>query len=154
MLSEHDLLDKWEPKVHSLLRNVSIRGWDYDDLVQFLRLEVLRAAKVFDVSRGVSFHTLVHKFMKMKIAWLMQKAKHKKFDYEYLQAAEKLEDETFDEIWDDTIQKLRLTPGELIILDLILCGYQRKEIKEMCVDSKSFGEVYRKLKEKIGGLKN
>ena len=42
---DNDLIKQWEPQVHKVARNVSVVGMDYEDIVQELRIGVMKAAK-------------------------------------------------------------------------------------------------------------
>ncbi|HAI41565.1 MAG TPA: hypothetical protein DCM40_27360 [Maribacter sp.] len=58
-----DLIEKWEPKIYKMLQNAYIEGWEKEDLVQELRLTIIRAAKKYDSNRNASFHTYLHTAM-------------------------------------------------------------------------------------------
>ena len=55
-----DLILQWEPKIQKMVSNTFIVGLDREDLAQELRMGIVKAAKAFDESRGISFHTYLH----------------------------------------------------------------------------------------------
>ena len=55
-----DLILQWEPKIQKMVSNTFILGLDREDLAQELRIGLVKAAKAFDESRGISFHTYLH----------------------------------------------------------------------------------------------
>ena len=55
-----ELLDKWEPKIHRMLQTTFILGMNREDIAQELRIAIVRAARHFDDSKKVSFHTFLH----------------------------------------------------------------------------------------------
>ena len=50
-----ELIEKWEPKIYKMLQNAYIEGWEMEDLVQEVRLTIIRAAKMYDPNRNASF---------------------------------------------------------------------------------------------------
>ena len=58
-----ELIEKWEPKIYKMLQNAYIEGWEKEDLVQELRLTVIRAAKKNNPNKNASFHTYLHTAM-------------------------------------------------------------------------------------------
>ena len=58
-----ELIEKWEPKIHRMLATTSIQGMHKEDLVQELRIVILKAAKKFDSTKKASFHTYLHTAM-------------------------------------------------------------------------------------------
>ena len=57
------LIEKWEPKIHRMLATTSIQGMHKDDLVQELRIVILKAAKKYNPNKKASFHTYLHTAM-------------------------------------------------------------------------------------------
>ena len=55
-----DLILQWEPKIQKMVSNTFILGLDREDLAQELRIGLVKAAKAFNESRGISFHTYLH----------------------------------------------------------------------------------------------
>ena len=55
-----DLIRQWEPKIQKMVSNSFVIGMDREDIAQELRISLLKAAKAYDDSRGVIFHTYLH----------------------------------------------------------------------------------------------
>jgi RNA polymerase sigma factor (sigma-70 family) len=73
--SEEELLEQWEPKVHSMLRSVSIIGLDSEDIAQELRIAILKSARGYNPENTVAkFHTYLHVSMLNVIRSLIAKA--------------------------------------------------------------------------------
>ena len=70
-----DLVLKWEPKIQKMVSNVFVVGMERDDIAQELRISLLKSAKAYDESRGVSFHTYLHTAMVNTLRTLITKAK-------------------------------------------------------------------------------
>ena len=70
----NNLIEKWEPKIHRMTQNLFIVGMDKEDIQQELRIAIMKAAKSFDDSKGVIFHTYLHTSMVNTIRTLMTKA--------------------------------------------------------------------------------
>jgi len=68
-----ELIKQWEPKIQRMLSNTYIIGMDRDDIAQELRIAILKAAKSFDDSRGIIFHTYLHTTLLNTIRTLMSK---------------------------------------------------------------------------------
>jgi len=71
------LIIQWEPKINRMLQTTSIRGMDREDIAQELRISILKAAKGFDPTRKVSFHTYLHTTMINTIRTLITKAQRR-----------------------------------------------------------------------------
>ena len=89
-----ELILKWEPKIQKLATSTFIIGMDKDDIAQELRIAILKAAKAYDSTRGIIFHTYLHTTMINTIRTLMTKAQEE-YTTVFLvkQANEKLEEE-------------------------------------------------------------
>tara|TARA_R110000765_G_scaffold4838_1_gene15208 strand:+ start:2183 stop:2740 length:558 start_codon:yes stop_codon:yes gene_type:complete len=73
--SEEELLEQWEPKVHSMLRSVSIVDLDQEDIAQELRIAILKSARGYNPENTVAkFHTYLHVSMLNVIRSLIAKA--------------------------------------------------------------------------------
>ena len=68
-----ELIKQWEPKIQRMLSNTYIIGMDREDIAQELRIAILKAAKSFDDSRGIIFHTYLHTTLLNTIRTLMSK---------------------------------------------------------------------------------
>ena len=69
-----ELIKQWEPKVQRLASNTYVVGYDRDDIVQELRIAIVKAAQGFEEDRGVLFHTYLHTAMTNTIRTLISKA--------------------------------------------------------------------------------
>ena len=69
----NELIQKWEPKIQKMVSNIFVLGMDKDDIAQELRIAIIKAAKSFDNSRGVIFHTYLHTTMINTIRTLITK---------------------------------------------------------------------------------
>ena len=89
-----ELILKWEPKIQKLATSTFIIGMDKDDIAQELRIAILKAAKDYDSTLGIIFHTYLHTTMINTIRTLMTKAQEE-YTTVFLvkQANEKLEEE-------------------------------------------------------------
>lgn len=68
------LILQWEPKIQKMVSNSFIIGLDNEDLAQELRIALVKAAKAYDDSRGVVFHTYLHTSLVNTIRTLISKA--------------------------------------------------------------------------------
>ena len=59
----NELIEKWEPKIYRILKNAYIEGWEKEDLVQELRLTIIKAAKKYNPQKNTIFHTYLHTAM-------------------------------------------------------------------------------------------
>tara|TARA_R110000824_G_scaffold161307_1_gene336559 strand:- start:358 stop:897 length:540 start_codon:yes stop_codon:yes gene_type:complete len=73
MKIDNDLIVQWEPKIQKMLLNIFIVGMEKDDIAQELRIAIIKAAKSFDSSRGVIFHTYLHTTLVNTIRTLMSR---------------------------------------------------------------------------------
>ena len=71
---DNELIDKWEPKIQKMVSNSFIIGLDNEDLAQELRIALVKAAKAYDETRGVVFHTYLHTSLVNTIRTLISKA--------------------------------------------------------------------------------
>ena len=69
-----DLIRQWEPKIQKMVSNSFVIGMDREDIAQELRISLLKAAKAYDDSRGVIFHTYLHTSLVNTIRTLISKA--------------------------------------------------------------------------------
>ena len=73
--SEEELLEQWEPKVHAMLRSVSIIGLDKEDIAQELRIAILKSARGYNPENTkAKFHTYLHVSMLNVIRSLIARA--------------------------------------------------------------------------------
>ena len=71
MIINDELIQQWEPKVQKFASNTYIQGLDRDDIVQELRIAIVKAAQGFEEDRGVLFHTYLHTAMNNTIRTVM-----------------------------------------------------------------------------------
>tara|TARA_Y100000593_G_C4320238_1_gene343401 strand:+ start:5910 stop:6449 length:540 start_codon:yes stop_codon:yes gene_type:complete len=171
MKIDDDLIIQWEPKIQRMLSNVFVVGMDRDDIAQELRIAILKSAKSFDESRGVSFHTYLHTTMINTIRTLITKAQKqpeiKSLDtsmsngaygfyngmvsYEILEALRDPTDyEGIVEVDDLIFESGNLTDKEQKFLQLRLEGLTMEEISEDL--NESAYKVRQSLREKFSGL--
>ena len=153
----NELIEKWEPKIHRILAATSIQGMHKDDLVQELRIVILKAAKKFDPTKKASFHTYLHTVMVNTLRTLISKAqKTKNVNIAYSidgmdvddnpqgflpnEIANSLSDLSALEFIQnvelvDIITRANLTEKELNFLDLRLEGMTMEFISERLDDS-------------------
>ena len=154
--NEAQLLDQWEPKVNSMLRNVSIIGLSREDIAQELRIAILKSARGYNPKDTTAkFHTYLHVSMLNVIRSLMAKAQKSvptvsldqyfdrtlESDSKYigrlssklLSALEDLDQvEAFEEInLLSLIESCNLTPKELDFIDLRTQKYRLREITDI-----------------------
>ena len=138
------LLSQWEPKIQRMLGTVWIAGYEREDLAQELRIVIVKAAKAFDETRGILFHTYLHTAMVNTLRTLLAKAHKqldtKSLDFTYaetdllpLDIVKALADEsdfTLDFDVTDEIFSCGLTTAEQEFLVLRLEGLTMEEITE------------------------
>ena len=69
-----DLIRQWEPKIQKMVSTAFVIGMDKEDIAQELRISLLKAAKAYDETRGVMFHTYLHTSLVNTIRTLISKA--------------------------------------------------------------------------------
>tara|TARA_R110002020_G_scaffold388007_3_gene598722 strand:+ start:794 stop:1345 length:552 start_codon:yes stop_codon:yes gene_type:complete len=71
----NDLIKQWEPKIQGLVNKYYVNGLDKDDLIQELRMVLMRCANKYDSTKSTaSFHTYVHRGMINTLITLINKA--------------------------------------------------------------------------------
>lgn len=151
-MTQDELLEQWEPKVHSMLRNISIAGMEREDLEQEMRICILKAHKGWDSTRGASFHTYLHQVMQNSIYTLMHRSR-------VVSKSEPLENLTIRYVsivqHEPTVfYKMHISGGELLLLDMLLCGYKFSEVSKMVEHPKELVKVRSLLKKRFSFLKN
>lgn len=164
-----DLIIQWEPKIQRMLANIFIIGMDRDDIAQELRMAIMKAAKSFDESRGVIFHTYLHTTMVNTVRTLISRAQKrpemKSLDMEYSERYEysfpmipseiskALQDpidyEAVVEV-NDLLSSNSLKPNEQLFIQLRLEGLTMEEITEDLGESAY--KVRQFLREKFADL--
>ena len=157
--SEAQLLEQWEPKVNSMLRNVSIIGLGREDIAQELRVAILKSARGYNPENtAAKFHTYLHVSMLNVIRSLMAKAQKRVHTVsldQHLSSSftsytdnsryassisskllSALEDPDQVEIFEEInllslIDNCNLTPKELDFIDLRTQRYRLREISDI-----------------------
>lgn len=149
------LLEQWEPKVRSMLRGVITNdiGIGYEDAAQELRIAIIKAAEKWNETKGASFHTYLHVVMQNTVRNLIHYDKKKRV------ATEDIEEVGFlvphhdePELWFDIFRQAKLNTGEVIVLDILLCGYNRSEVVRMSETPKTTIKIIKSLKKKCAFL--
>jgi len=83
---DDDLIKQWEPKVQKMSTVSFVLGMDNEDIAQELRIAVIKAARGFDSSQGVAFHTYLHTIMVNTLRTLISRAKKKYIDMESIES--------------------------------------------------------------------
>jgi RNA polymerase sigma factor (sigma-70 family) len=72
---DNNLITTWEPKIQGLVNKYYVTGMDKDDLIQELRMVLMRCAEKYDTTKSTaSFHTYVHRGMINTLITLINKA--------------------------------------------------------------------------------
>ena len=146
------LIEQWEPKVHQMLRDRYV-ALEYEDACQILRLAIVRAAKKFDETRGASFHTYLHMVMVNTLTSANEDVRTKNPPTEILEDTEIDKYDSFDtSTMRIMMSEKKLTIGETIVLDILLCGYKKRELYEICQNRESTSLALAGLKTKFSSL--
>jgi len=150
-----DLIKQWEPQVHKVARNVSVIGMDYEDIVQELRIGVMKAAKGYREDSGVIFHTYLYKTLMNTASTLITKAsKHYRAmptvditdDIDFI--LKDNSDHTLDIETVDMLTNLQLSCMEKEFIRLRMQGYSMKELGEY-LDIKGVYRLNKQIKQKV-----
>ena len=153
MIINNELIEQWEPQVHKIARTMSIIGMDYDDIVQELRMGVMKAAKGYKEESGVIFHTYLYKTLMNTASTLITRAskKHKAmptvpmpdgFD----QKGEEGEARDLEIL--DTLDNLDLSCMEREFIQLRMEGFSMKELGEK-LGVKGVYRLNKQIKQKV-----
>ena len=151
MIINDELIEQWEPQVHKIARTMSIIGMDYDDIVQELRMGVMKAAKGYKEESGVIFHTYLYKTLMNTASTLITRAskKHKAtvpmpdgFDQK------DGEGEAKDLEILDTLDNLDLSCMEREFIQLRMEGFSMKELGEK-LGVKGVYRLNKQIKQKV-----
>ena len=90
---DDNLITQWEPKIQGLVNKYYVSGMDKDDLIQELRMVLMRCAEKYDNSKSTAtFHTYVHRGMINTLITLINKATKRpeviSFDKTFISATE------------------------------------------------------------------
>ena len=155
------LVLQWEPKIQKMVSNSYIVGLDNEDLAQELRIALVKAAKKFDDSKGVLFHTYLHTSLVNTIRTLISKAQRqplqRSIDLTYVDSnavpqeisralvdPNSYSDEIETNLWVDS---QGLARNEKLFLQLKLEGLTMEEITEDLGESAY--KVRQSLREKL-----
>ena len=155
MKIDDDLIKQWEPQVHKVARNVSIIGMDYADIVQELRIGVMKAAKGYKEDSGVIFHTYLYKTLMNTASTLITKAAKHHRAMPIVDMAEEIElrltdniDSTLDIETVDMLQNFELSSMEKKFIKLRMQGYSMKELGE-ALGIKGVYRLNKQIKQKV-----
>ena len=160
MIINDALIEKWEPQVHKVARTMSVIDMDYDDIIQELRMGVMKAAKGYKEDSGVIFHTYLYKTLMNTASTLITRAskKHKAmptipmpdgYDEKVIDG----KDEAKDLEILDILDQLDLTCMEREFIYLRMDGYTMKELGEKLAVKGVYRlnkQIKQKVKDQIG----
>lgn len=144
----NELLEKWEPKVHSMLHTVQPQ--DYEDVAQEMRLAVLRAARGFREGAGASFHTYLH--------WAMVNARNTFFtkNYQKQPITTPLDPVEHEYLLADVehpfLTDVPLTEEEQQVVFLLTQGFSFSDLRREGFEATKLQHIRRSLKEKFTPL--
>lgn len=148
MQIDNDLVAQWEPKVQKISSTTFIIGMDRDDLAQELRIVLVKAAKKFDPTRGVSFHTYLHTAMMNTVRTLISQAQRRPTINSL--------DQTFADselVPLEIVEKLSETPDleENLMIEDLMTQYDfsdnEQEFLHLRIDGLTMGEITADLGE-------
>jgi len=150
------LIEQWEPKIHRILATTSIQGMDKEDLVQELKIVIVKAAKKFNPNKKTSFHTYLHTAMINTIRTFISQAQKKihpssmdklivysESEYVPFKISKALEDIKAEAFIDEILDNLNLTDKEKKYIEL------RFEDLTMVEISEDLGESAYRVRNKI-----
>ena len=140
-------LSQWEPQMHKMLQKFRISSGEYEDALQELRIGLLKAKRNFDEQRGVKFHTYLYRVFCIEMMRFIDKSKsHTETELIYDIAPE--EDNNEAEMFEELVTtNLKLHTGHRILLDLIMCGYHKKDIYAMAENKEEIKIIFKQLQE-------
>jgi RNA polymerase sigma factor (sigma-70 family) len=155
MKIDDDLIKQWEPQVHKVARTVSVVGMDYEDIVQELRIGVMKAAKGYKEDSGVLFHTYLYKTLMNTASTLITKASKQYRAMPIVDMPDNFENKLQDlnpqtstlEIV-DMLKSLDLSYIEKAFIRLRMQGYSMKELGEN-LDIKGVYRLNKQIKQKV-----
>ena len=153
MIINDELIEQWEPQVHKIARTMSIIGMDYDDIVQELRMGVMKAAKGYKEESGVIFHTYLYKTLMNTASTLITRAskKHKAMPTVPMPDGFDQKDgegEAKDLEILDTLDNLDLSCMEREFIQLRMEGFSMKELGEK-LGVKGVYRLNKQIKQKV-----
>ncbi len=153
MIINDELIEQWEPQVHKIARTMSIIGMEYDDIVQELRMGVMKAAKGYKEESGVIFHTYLYKTLMNTASTLITRAskKHKAMPTVPMPDGFDQKDgegEAKDLEILDTLDNLDLSCMEREFIQLRMEGFSMKELGEK-LGVKGVYRLNKQIKQKV-----
>lgn len=149
------LIEQWTPKVYAMIRDCHINKEDTEDIAQELKLTIVKAANKFDDTLDISFHTYLHVAMLNTIRkYMNEKNKNIKTTGEDIFSSDSSQYLTSKK--EDDILELpkTLTSGELIIIDFLMQGYKKNEIKKICINKPyEVEKIFKSLQQKLQGIR-
>jgi len=152
---DDNLITQWEPKIQGLVNKYYVSGMDKDDLIQELRMVLMRCAEKYDSSKSTAtFHTYVHRGMINTLITLINKATKRpevvSFDKTFISATEN--DQNPNEL-----QKALEDPNSedfsnLLLLDDILSEENEifSEKEKVFISSRVDGLTMEEISEDLG----
>ena len=153
MIINNELIERWEPQVHKIARTMSIIGMDYDDIVQELRVGVMKAAKGYKEDSGVIFHTYLYKTLMNTASTLITRASKKHRAMPTVPMPDGFDQKDGEggakdlEIL-DTLDNLDLSCMEREFIQLRMEGFSMKELGEK-LGVKGVYRLNKQIKQKV-----
>ena len=159
-----ELILQWEPKVQKMVSSVFVVGMERDDVAQELRIALMKAAKAYDETRNVLFHTYLHTALVNTIRTLISKAQRQPdfrsidtvFNDSEMMPTEianaLIDPEDYEQVVEmrQWIDSQGLDKNEKLFIQLKLEGLTMEEITEDLGESAY--KVRQSLREKFSGL--
>jgi RNA polymerase sigma factor (sigma-70 family) len=140
------LMEQWEPKVHSMLRTIDPN--DYDDVAQEMRIAIIKAARGFDETKGIKFHTYLHVVMiNHRNTWLTKNKKKQVKTTEMLPSHDALAVKYLEE---PMFMQMDLTEDEQNVANLLAGGYTFRDLRALGADRKILEKAKKGLRTKMG----
>lgn len=150
-----ELIEKWEAQTHKIARTISIIDMDYDDVVQELRMGVMKAAKGYKEDSGVIFHTYLYKTLMNTASTLITRASKKHRAMPTLPMPDGFDEKVVDEENEskdlevlDILGQLDLSCMEREFIQLRMEGYSMKELGEK-LGVKGVYRLNKQIKQKV-----
>ena len=149
--TEEEML-KWEPQINATLRGYIGNAAQRDDLAQELHLTLIKALEGYDSGKGASFHTYLFCSLQNKLKTFLHRSNKDCYVYP-IEDYPNLQESTVEENFSCELIKADLTTGEMMVLDFLLCGYNIREIGEMCQDEKMPSRLLKRIRRKTMYMK-
>ena len=150
-----ELIEQWEAQTHKIARTISIIGMDYDDIVQELRMGVMKAAKGYKEESGVIFHTYLYKTLMNTASTLITRASKKHRAMPTIPMPDGFDEKVLDEKDEskdmevlDMLDQLDLSCMEKEFIQLRMEGFSMKELGEK-LGVKGVYRLNKQIKQKV-----